>query len=187
MFATHPFDRLSTHNLWMTFCVAIIGTLALGALFSIWGRVLIHEDAPLGILSFEFMWNQAGVERVMGPWSDTVRRAMLYINLVDFIYMITYSTTLATAALLIRRKAGALGLKQLAKLGIMVAWFAWFAAGFDVIENLVGFPILLGHAAMPWAAIMGMAAGIKFLILLDILLYIVFISFFLLVIGMKKQ
>ena len=168
--------------------MAVIGTLALSALFSIWGQVLIHKDAPLGILSFEFMWSAAGVERVMGPWSDSVRRAMLHINVIDFIYMITYSTTLATAALLIRRKAGALGLKQLAKLGIMVAWFAWFAAGFDVIENLVGFPILLlDNVAMPWAAIMSIAAGIKFLILLDILLDIVFISFFLLVIGMKKS
>ncbi len=179
MFQTHPLQACSLAETKQRFFKLLILTIAASIGLMIWGQPLIHSQAPLGILSFEFVWSLSGLEQVMTPWGESGRQLALKINLADFIYMILYSTTLASAAIWIEKIFIERGLKKLGKIAISAAWFAWIIGGLDAIENLASLPLLLSVPSDPWPFVMSAAATLKFLLLLETLFFIIVATLFL--------
>ena len=181
MLAPHPWAGWSTRRLLQLLLVFGITTIVISALFSQWDQALRHPNAPYGIISLEMAGTVSATEAVIGPWSDTVRRMAIRITLVDYIYMIAYSSCLALLCLLTGRwaeKAYSAEAASAAKAGrgrasthfwAHLAWLPWIAAGFDAIENAATLFILMSPLRTPWPQLMTSAAVIKFMLLLFVI------------------
>lgn len=183
----HPFTKVPTRNLlWML--LAFFGaSLAISLVLHGWSQQLSHPGAPLGIVSFELAWSEAGLQQIIGPWNEETRAIALRLTLYDYIYLISYSTGLVIVCLLLGRWAIRRGRKGWAAFWRHAAWFPWIAAALDFIENTASLPLLLTAARTPWVQIMTAAAATKFLILGAILGLIWFCSVFLLLMPRRRS
>lgn len=172
MFATHPLQKIPREPLIILFVGLVIGSGTFNVLFLDWGEVLVHPDAPYGIVSLEMVWTLAGLARVMGPWDETARQIALQITLWDYAYMALYGTSIATACIMLTRWARSTDRASLARRAHQGAWLAWIAAGFDALENGASLILLLSPPTNPWPLVMSVAATIKFLLIAYLLLLI---------------
>lgn len=187
MFPSHPLEKVSTRSLIPLLIALLLGTVLLSRLFLDWGVLLVHPEAPYGILDFEFIWTVDGFHRVVGPWNEAARQMAVQITCTDFAYIILYSACLATACVLLARRARTIGRFSVERFGLCSAWFAWIAGGCDVIENGAALILLLTRPLNPWPFVMSLFATIKFGLLLVIVAYIVFAAIGLLLMPGKKS
>lgn len=171
MFFRHPLEKCSTRFLRLILPLFLIATVALAVFFAIEGEVLVHPEAPYGILSFEFIWNLEGLARVVGPWNELTINKAVQLTYIDFGFLVAYSTLLAATAIWLGRRATQnRGISD--PLGRGAAWFAWCAAACDAIENAAGLKLLRGTSADPWPFVMSVFATIKFALLAAVLIYL---------------
>ncbi|MEJ5224441.1 MAG: hypothetical protein WHV44_08285, partial [Anaerolineales bacterium] len=121
--------------------------------------------APQGIVSFELARTARNAFAILASWNDT---ALLYAAFglgFDFLFMPLYATALSMAVLLAAgRRPGAWQ-----AWGSLLAWGAFGAVLFDVVENIALFSILLNGATDLLAAAAFWCASLKFgLILLGV-------------------
>ncbi len=128
--------------------------LGLSILVLICGEPLIHPEASWGIVSFELVWTLEGLARVMDPWTPAIIARTIEITWLDFVYLVSYGTLLAAAALWVHKT-----------MGRWFAWLAWIAAGCDAFENLAGLRLLYGPPTDPWPFVMSCFATVKFVLL----------------------
>ena len=84
---------------------------------------------------------------ILDSWDQNAQKLAAFSLGIDFLFLISYSTTIALACIwaadvLMGRSA------LLGALGLLLAWGQWFAAFLDAIENSMLMIILL-NASMP--------------------------------------
>lgn len=173
MLASHPLQKITPKAEPFVLFFLLVATITLTIFLSIWCEVLVHDQAPYGIVSFELVWNLEGLERVIGPWSEAVRTEAIRIILIDYAYLLLYSTTLALICLMVGRWSRAWNLNFYSRLGLIIAWLAWIAGLCDAIENAASLKLLLSEPVAPWPWVMSFFAAVKFTLLGLVALYLV--------------
>lgn len=151
-------------------------TLRLGGLLAFATALMMFVDVPLqgdasprGIISFELAGTPQQALRILLDWKS--RNALGYAKLsllVDFVYLLIYSTFFAALALWIGARHDETNWSSRA------AWAATLAAGFDVLENAVLlFEVLQLSSPPPYPQMAASFAAAKFGLLLFALGYAV--------------
>lgn len=166
----HPLERLRPLNFRLLSAGALLATIAISIYFLTIGSVLEHAEAPFGILSFELIWNQAGWERVVGPWSELALTRAMAITWYDYFFLICYGTAAAALSLTLGKMV-ACRFPACGTLGRMSAWLAWIAAACDALENTLSLKLLYDRPTQPWIFLMSLFATIKFGLLVVVLLF----------------
>jgi len=166
----HPLKRWFDASLGPLFRVSLVLMLALGVVLAQLDTGLRSEVAPLGIISFELAGENAAL--MLASFSEAARRDALLIQGLDYLYLLLYSTTLASGALLVGRRLVD-ARPKFAALATPIAWMQTIAAISDAIENV---PMILmlrsGMADPTGASISRIAAIIKFALVAIGLLYV---------------
>jgi hypothetical protein len=153
------------------FILITVITLALtGALGAIDGH-LRTEAAPQGIVSFEFARTLQQAEVILGSWNPS---AQIYAALslgVDYLYLVSYVLSIALGCVLIAARLESRG-SFAVRLGHLLAWSQFAAAGFDAIENYALIQLLIGSREALWPMIAFWCALPKFAAVALGLLYV---------------
>lgn len=167
----HPFERWLGPSLGRFFLVSL--ALCLPTMFAL-SRVdaaLRGPNAPLGIVSFEFAGR--GAAALLAGWTEAQRRDALFVQGLDYLFLVLYSAVLSSAALLLgRRREG-----RIAALASPIAWAFTLAAVADAIENAPMVVMLrTGVADERGAMVSLVCASLKFLLLVVGGLYLIVAS-----------
>src|SRR5262245_8478593 len=121
----HPFERWFGASLGPLFRVSLVLTLAVTVVLARLDSGLKSEVTPLGIISFELAGDRAA--EVLASFSEAARRDALLLQGLDYLYLVLYSTALASGVLLLGKGSS---------LARAVAWMQTLAAVCDAIENV---------------------------------------------------
>ena len=166
----HPFeavDRKRRARWWRWITAAtLLNTVVLSSI----GSHLKTCAAPSQIVSYELAGTPEKAQAILDSWHNVLQYAYASL-LVDFPYLILYSTAIGLACIW----AGViLGERHWpgAALAIPLAWGQWLAAVLDATEN-ASLLVMLGPAGptQPWPAIAYWCAATKFLLVILGLLY----------------
>ncbi len=130
-----------------------------------------HVSRGPTILDFEFAGSSLHAAQIMAEWGAKGRSAAHLSLVLDYGYMVSYGLFFALAGFAIRDAARERGWRRLAAIGIVVPFFAFFAAAFDASENVALLLTLAGKGgnfAPPFAA---MCSTIKFTLIVIAILY----------------
>jgi hypothetical protein len=166
----HPLERWFGGSLVAVFRVSLgLSLLVMSVLASV-DAGLHCPTAPQGIVSFEIAG--ADAPALLAGWSEAQRRDAIFVQGLDYLFLVVYSTALASAALLIGRRAKAH--PRVAALAAPAAWAHTLAGVADAIENT---PMVIalrrGETDPTGATISLVFASAKFALLALGLLYIV--------------
>ena len=166
----HPLECLSPHKRTLIFLLLLGLTVVLLLSMNFVGLPLNTAAAPQGIISFEFAATPERAQEMLDSWSPDARIRAGFIQGLDFLFPIAYSTTVALgcvmAAGVITRRGQAIS-----RLGAWLAWGLWLAAVLDYIENIGLLFILFGIVQSPYPQIAAVCASIKFALLAIGLVY----------------
>lgn len=166
MLAAHPFQFLSPRARKKVFAVLFALTVIVMAALQIVGAPLvIEDDAPWGIVSFEFAGDAASAEAMIEFWRE--RGALVYAGLslgLDYLFLILYPATLSLGCALVAERLSG-GLSRLSRAGFALAWLQLAAAPLDAMENYALIRLLLGAREEIWPATAYGCAGPKFAII----------------------
>lgn len=140
-------------------------TLNLGFYAVFWwlDQPLRTPAVPSGIVSYELAASPAAANSMLVSWDETARVSAAFGLGFDFLFMPSYAIALSLAVML---AAGRRRGRFWAVAGKTLSWGAFAAAGFDAVENVALFSILLNGVASPLPELAFVCAVIKFLILL---------------------
>lgn len=119
--------------------------------------------APAGIVSYELAASPLAAQAMLASWNETARVSAAFGLGFDFLFMPSYAIALSLAVMI---AAGRRRGRFWAVAGKTLSWGAFAAVGFDAVENIALFFILLYGAAPPLPELAFVCAVIKFLILL---------------------
>ena len=124
------------------------------------GGPLVTENITYGMLSFEFAWDMERVHEIIEEWGTAASTNAQFSLLVDYLFLVLYSTTTGTGCILIAVNVNySIGFQNL---GNALAWLQWLAALLDAIENAVLFSLLTGAEGLLYPQIAFWSASIKF-------------------------
>lgn len=128
------------------------------------GLPLNTSAAPQGIISFEFAATPAGAGEMIASWTPEARIRAAFIQGLDFLFPLAYSTTVGLACVM---AAGVLERRgqRVSRLAASLAWALWVAALLDYVENIALLILLFGAVQSPFPQIAAICAAIKFVIL----------------------
>jgi len=178
MFNDHPFKDIPTHILLGIFIVLMGMTFILGCYMRTFHQALGEKS----IVSFEFSWTIEAASEIMEYWGTAVEVARVSV-LVDFFFLLVYSTTLSTGCLWVFSKLKSRPL--FSRFGIQISWLQWVAGMLDAGENFALLQLLDGATLDLWAKLAAILAGGKFLLISIGLFYI--LSGFIIVLASKKN
>jgi hypothetical protein len=143
-------------------------TIAFFAVFSFLDQPLRTPAAPSGIVSFELARTPEAASAMLESWDESSRLFAAFGLGFDFLFMPVYATALSLAVMIAadRRRGGVWS-----GLGKALAWGAFLATGFDMVENAALFHILLNGAFSAAPQVAFWCASIKFALLLAGLAY----------------
>ena len=124
--------------------------------------------APTGIVSYELAASPAAANSMLASWDETARVSAAFGLGFDFLFMPSYAIALSLAVML---AAGRRRGQFWSAVGKTLSWAAFIAVGFDAVENIALFSILLNVAASPLPELAFVCAVAKFLILLFGIVY----------------
>lgn len=123
-------------------------------------RGLRTAEAPNGIVSFEVAGGDAAA--MLAAWSAAQRADALLLQGLDYLFLVVYSTALASAGCLVARRC-ARAAPRLAGAVTLAAWAATLAGVADAIENAPLILMLRSGVASPLGATVSLvAATVKF-------------------------
>ena len=125
-------------------------------------RALVDPVVPHGIVSFELAATEARVAEILDTWSVQAKANALWIQKIDFLYLLIYPAWFGLAATFLSRSLG----RRWQILGRLVAWGVLLAAPFDAIENFALIHQLLDGADAHHAQIARACAIPKFALVL---------------------
>lgn len=152
------------------FWVSFVFMLVVMALLNMDLGQLVTDAAPSGIVSFELAGSPEKAAQIIVSWDQ---RAQLYAAFglgFDYLFMLTYATTISLACLWARDALREYG-RPLALLGALFAGGLWLAAAFDAIENLALSVLLLEAVRSPFPEIARWCAIFKFTLIFLGLIY----------------
>lgn len=161
---THPFQAISAENYGLIFLPLFALTLLL---------TIIFLAIPLrpSIIKFELAGNLSNVRKILRDWDEVGRLKAGFGLGLDFLYLVTYSTTIGLACVWAASLLQSYRL-PLASVGILLAWGQWLAAVLDILENIALVTMLFGFVRNPLPQVAKWCAIPKFGLILLGLLYI---------------
>ncbi len=136
------------------------------------GGPLKTEDAPYGIISFEFAGEQSRAREIVESWEP---RGQVYAGLnlgLDYLFLAAYASCIALGCVLVARRLSkrAAGLYSV---GVYLAWAQFGAALLDSVENYALIRVLLGSELELWPEVAWWCAAPKFMLVALALVYVV--------------
>ncbi len=170
---THPLNALAARPGKGIFISLVAFTLLMMVVMNWLGGPLNTPAAPSGIVSFEIAGTLPNAQAMLDSWDGSAKVHAAFIQGLDFLFPMVYSTTVALGCLL---AGGVLRSRRwpASGLGAPLAWGLWVAAAFDYVENIALVALLLGPAASPWPQIALVCASLKFGLLFLGLVYCFF-------------
>lgn len=134
------------------------------------GSPLATEQAPYGIISYEFARTPQQANTIITSWDTQVRLRAAFSLGLDYLFMPLYAITISQAC---RWARLALAKKRwpLSSAGEWLAGGMWLAAGLDATENIALTAFLFGAQQSFWPLIAYLCASIKFLLIFLGLVY----------------
>ena len=170
---SHPFETLPADKRNRYLRVTFLTTLVLMIVMNFISAPLKTSDAPLGMISYEFVGNPVNAQKILNSWSHQVKLVAAFSLGLDYLFLFVYSTTIALACIWaadILRNAQ----WPLAWAGAPLAWGQWIAALLDAIENLALLLLLLGSVSSPLPEVAFWAATGKFTLIFLGLIYAIY-------------
>jgi hypothetical protein len=136
----------------------------------------LHEDEPGGesIVDFELAGSVDRAEEILETWrAEGVVDDAKAIQIFDLVYPLIYAAALAGGCIAAAGAWVRAARPRIAALGVVMAWVAFAAAGFDYIENLGLGISLWDEPATPWPQVAFVAAVLKFTAIYLSLLYVI--------------
>ncbi len=169
---SHPFTWLTTSTQKKAFVVLTLCAMALMLALMILGAPLKTEQAPLGIVSFEFAKTPLQAHRMIESWGQT---GPIYaaLNLgLDYLFLVLYPSSVALGCALLSET---LRYKQrrLSGAGTLLSWMQFGAGGLDAVENFALIKIVFGSQQPLWPQLAWCCALIKFAIVAAGLGYVI--------------
>ncbi len=99
-------------------------------------EVALKDASPYGVMELEFAWTVDKINLILTTWeqaNSSLISQEIFVTLIDYVFLLAYSTFLACITLLISRK---LLSDQTQLVGFYVTLIPFIAAFFDAIENL---------------------------------------------------
>ena len=134
------------------------------------GKSLNTEEAPYGIISFELAGSVQKTEDILNSWDPAAQLRASFIQGLDFLYLVIYSTTLVLAVLWASETLFKAGWPP-ASAGIYLAWGMWLAGVLDAVENIALVGMLFGNILSPLPEVAAVCAIIKFALIFIGLVY----------------
>jgi hypothetical protein len=135
---------------------------------------VFHNDLlPLGIISFELATDPARSQLMLDSWNTQQVSAVLRHTTFDFLYLVAYGGLIS---LLVENVARGFSHEALLKAGAILSWAAVLAAALDAVENLGILAILEQGAVSPWPQLVALFAGLKFMLVIPALLYLLLMA-----------
>ena len=138
-------------------------TIAFFAVFSFLDQPLRTPAAPSGIVSFELARTPEAASAMLASWDELARLFAAFGLGFDFLFMPVYATALSLAVMIAAGRRRGVGWRALGK---ALTWGAFLATGFDAVENISLFHILLNGAFSAAPQIAFWCASLKFVLLL---------------------
>jgi hypothetical protein len=157
----HPLESIPAQRKTIAFLLLFGLTLAMMLVMNAAGSSLYTEVAPYGIISLEFAGSPRKAEAILESWDRAAQLRAAFIQGLDFLYLIFYSTTIALACLWAGETLRRMGWSP-AALGVPLAWGMWLAALCDFAENVALVVILFNRTSSPWPELAAVCAAIKF-------------------------
>jgi len=147
-----------------------IATVLLTVIGGLLERPMVHASGH-GILSLEFAASKARVSQLLAQWGPKGHRAARISLIVDYAYMVSYGGFFTLAGLATRDLALRQGWRRLGRAGRVVPFFAFGAACFDAIENVLLLLAIAGHGGDAAPLIATICSSIKFTLITIAILY----------------
>jgi hypothetical protein len=157
----HPFEKISPHNLKISFWILFIPTLIIFLVMNLTGAVLTTSSAPSGIVSFELAGNVQKSSDILAAWNADARMNAAFGLGIDYLFMLAYSCTIGLACVWSSRILGSTKM-PFHTWGSFLAWGSWLAAILDAIENLALSIQMMVQVVSPWPEIARLCAIFKF-------------------------
>jgi len=165
----HPLETVPKNRRPAIFTAFFVLTVVVMLALNLGGDVLRTDEAPAGIISYEFAETVATAQSILDSWSP---RAKIYagFNLgLDYLFLVAYSTTIALAVIWVSGRPE-MNLRLWTS-AVFLAWALWGAALLDAIENYALFTMLVNGASEPWPQVAWWSAFFKFTIVIVGLVY----------------
>lgn len=145
---------------------------------------LKNENCKNGIISFELAKDLNESVKILNSWDSNAKtNASLSLGF-DFLFLLVYSSFIAMLIFIINNRLWKNN--SFYKFGTLFIVLIFFAALFDIIENMALIRLLLGDLEQIWSSIAYYFALIKFAIILICICYLL-INWFLLVFGKPQH
>lgn len=162
----HPFERLPPEELRRWFITLLAGTLATGAIVL---AALGPPEKLESVLALVTAGNVADAERVLVDWSAGDRIRLAFVGGFDFLFGLLWTSTFALACVWGSRVFRS---PPLRRLGIALAWLAWFGYLLDFPENFAYVTLVHGSAVDPLPWLGAVAFQLRWLILFALDAYV---------------
>jgi hypothetical protein len=93
----------------------------------------LMSSTAFGVMELEFAWTPEQIETIFSAWGESLIEKELGVTLIDMVFLIVYSVTLAGATLLLSRSVFVEPVKTW---GFYITFVPVLAAIFDFIENV---------------------------------------------------
>ncbi len=130
---THPLQRWFDAALVPLFRASLVLSLLVMGVLATLDAGLRCPSAPLGIVSFEIA-GATGAGPMLAGWTEAQRRDAILVQGLDYLFLVVYSTALASGALLLGRRHAA-GRPRLSGLAPAAAWACTVSGICDAVEN----------------------------------------------------
>jgi hypothetical protein len=155
----HPLDFIPPNRRKRLLIVALVWTAMLMIVLQLLDMPLKTDEAPLGIVSFQFAGSETQSTRILLSWDSEARLSAAFGLGLDYLFMPSYAFALALAILMRHHKRdGRLAFQINAAAG----WGMVFAAAFDGMENYALWLQLTDGASGALAGMAALFAALKF-------------------------
>ncbi|MHA1541820.1 MAG: hypothetical protein ACTSQH_02455 [Candidatus Hodarchaeales archaeon] len=101
---------------------------------------------PYGVMELEFAWTVTQIDSILTAWGNSLISKEIGVTLLDFGFLVFYSTTMAGVTIILTRK---IFQETLNTWGYTIAMVPFLAAIFDVIENVNLLLMLTSPSSFP--------------------------------------
>jgi hypothetical protein len=171
MITRHPFKWISSSAQKRAFWSLLVVTIIVMATLQVLNTPLKTEVSPSGIVSFEFAGELSRAHKMVELWGRKGRIAAGLSLGLDYLFLLTYAGSLGLGCVLIAQGVS-MQSKQLADIGVFLAWAILLAALLDALENYALIRLLLGSNLDFWPKVALWSAVPKFVIVAAGLAYI---------------